>query len=112
MEMTAVIQYILTSAQSFGSQNYYRVSQKICQNPARTKTLFWIYLLDVQGVVLVHIYVLTFFDNKRFSLYVLSEVTKRKTVDSYRFVITVLQNATIFTFYYVLNTIKGNFKTM
>ena len=36
---------------------------------------------------------------------------KTKTIDSYCFIITVFQNAKFFTFYYVLNTIKGNFKT-
>ena len=38
---------------------------------------------------------------------VLSEVMKNETVDSYRFIITVFQNAKMFTFYYVLNTIKS-----
>ena len=61
--------------------------------------------------VLVHIYLLTFFDSRGFekSLFiicVLPEVMKRKTVDSYCFVITVFQNAMIFTFFNVLNTIK------
>ena len=37
-----------------------------------TKPLFWIYLLDVQRVVLVDIYLLTFFDNKGVSLLTLS----------------------------------------
>ena len=44
-------------------------------------------------------------------MYTLSEVMKRKTVDSYCFIIAVFQNGTISTFYYVLNTMKGNFKT-
>ena len=71
------------------------------------------------GVVLVHIYRLSLITKDFHSLAekkpvinVLSEVTKRKTVDSYCFIITVFQNATIFTFCYVLNTIKGYFKTM
>ena len=42
-------------------------------------------------------------------IHVLSEVMKRKTVDSYCFII---QNATIFMFYSVLNTIKINLKTL
>ena len=41
---------------------------KNCENPAHTKPLFWIYLLDMQRVVLVDIYLLTFFDNKGVSL--------------------------------------------
>ena len=28
----------------------YRVSKKICYNPAHTKPFFWTHLLDVQGV--------------------------------------------------------------
>ena len=92
-------------------RTYFRMSQKICCNPLYTKLLFWIYLLDVQGVGTY--LVINFFDSKGFSLlgeekpiiHELSEVMKRKTVDSYCFIITVFQKAMTFTFYYVLNTI-------
>ena len=58
--------------------------------------------------VLVHIYLWTFFDSGGFTLlswkkpiiHVLSEVMKRKTVNSYCFIITVFQNP---KFYYVLS---------
>ena len=63
---------------------------KNCENPAHTKPLFWKYFLDVQGV----------------GTYLLSEVKKRKTVNSYVFITTVFQNAKCF--YYFLNTIKGD----
>ena len=57
--------------------------------------------------VLVHTYLWTFFDSRGFTLlsrkkpiiYVLSEVMKRKTVNSYCFIIAVFQNA---EFFYVL----------
>ena len=62
--------------------------------------IFWIYLFDVLGVGTY-----LFIDFR----HVLSEVIKRKTGDSYCFIITAFQNVTIFMFYYVLNTIKGNF---
>ena len=70
--------------------------------------------------VLLHIYLWTFFDSRGFTLlswkkpiiHVLSEVMKRKTVNSYCFIIIVFQNAKIFTFYYGLNNIKGNVKTI
>ena len=35
------------SGNSLGGRGKYRVSQKICQNPAHTNPFFWIHLLDV-----------------------------------------------------------------
>ena len=58
-----------------------RVSQKICYNPAHTNRFFWIHLLDVQGVG-IYLFVETSV------MHVLSEVMKRKTVDSYYFIIS------------------------
>ena len=70
-----------------------------CENPAHTKPLFWKYFLDVQGV---GTYLsMNFFDSggksrKKPIIYVLSEVMKRTTVNSYGLIITVFQNAKIF----------------
>ena len=47
--------------------------------------------------------------SKKSIIHVLCEVMKRKTVDSYCFIISKCYN---FMFYSVLNTIKSNFKTI